>query len=150
MPQFLTIGRRRGWSKRAGGGDVAAITPDAVIQSLIDGELDAGSLSFYTAPRPASTADAPSGVTLLSDLTFDTPSAPFGNLISSSSIRLTALGGIVYVAGTVAWARAKSVDGAHVYDFDVVLSGGPNTVAVSSLTWTVGQILSGVTITVDG
>lgn len=113
-----------------------------MIQGLIDGELDAGTLMFYTGSPPQSTADAPSGVTALADVTLQNPSALLIHLVAINEITLLVGSGFVNVAGTVGWARMKSVDGANVYDFLVSTSAAANTLVVNTVTWTVGQSIT--------
>lgn len=119
--------------------------PSPLIQSVIDGLLDAAELSFYTASRPADNSTDPSGVTLLSTLTVAYPNgAPLSGLISSTAIHLSVLGGFIYVTGIANWARLRSADGMLVYDADVgLVPNAVNKIVVnSSLSWTAGQTIT--------
>ena len=75
----------------------------------------------------------------MADVSFASPAAPSGNLVLQNEIHLNTGTGFVNVSGTPAWARAKSVDGLHVYDFLLGTTAGTNTVVANTLAWTAGQ-----------
>jgi len=149
---FLTVGPlagSRGRRSGGGSGDGTTGSADAVIQSLINGELDGGDVQFYQGPRPLSTADTPS-VLLLATLTLDTPAAPVANLVSPSEITLNLLGGWVYVSGNANWARFTNADHSICYDCDIATSPGTNAIVANIIAWTAEQTLTVVTIHASG
>lgn len=79
------------------------------------------------------------GDRLLATHTFDTPSAPSGNLITSTSITVDTTGAAyVAVAGTPTWARVRSSVDEDRYDVDMIGTG----VIPDDASWDVGQLLT--------
>ena len=114
-------------------------SPDALIQVLIDGELDGGSADLYHGTPPRSTLDSVNGAMLLASFPFHTPSAPLGNLVASNQITTVQDTSFGFVADTAVpkFLRIRRSDGSVIADVRVDLSGTPIT--ISSNTVIVGQ-----------
>lgn len=110
---------------------------------LTSARLDAGAgpgtLSTYTAPRPA-TGAAITTQTLLVTHTFNDPCAPAasdGTLTFSAIADATAVG-----SGEAAWSRASDSDGAFVADLDVTATGAGGDVTLNDTNITAGAVVT--------
>lgn len=117
------------------------------ISAAIDAGSGAGTLKFYTVPKPA-TGGAITSQTLLATLTFSDPSAPAAD---NGTLTFAAITGdsSADATGTAAWARIQDSDGNFVMDLEVgaagsgkdielisvnIIAGNPVAIATASIT----------------
>lgn len=102
-----------------------------VIRDAIDGGGAAGSLLFYTAPRPA-TGGTPTGATLLGTTVFSYPCASdaAAGVLTFSAITSD---NMADNTGTAAWARALASDSDFVADFSVTIDGGGGEILLDTV-----------------
>lgn len=106
------------------------------IRNAIDAGGAAGTLAFYTGPRPA-TGAAIGAEVLLGTVTFAYPSAPdaaAGVLTFSAFVGDTSAD----ATGTAVWARALTSAGAFVADFSVGATGSGEDIELNNTSITTG------------
>lgn len=121
-----------------------------VIKDAVDAGSGAGTLKFYTAPRP-STGGAGGDVTLLGTLTLNDPCGTVSAGVLTFDVDPTIVDSSADDTGTAVWARLADSDGTFVADLSVgvAMSGADiilNTTSIvitGSITMTSGTITEG-------
>lgn len=100
------------------------------LRDAFDGGTGSATIKFYTAPMPASTADAITTQTLLGTLTASDPcgtvatkTLTFSSITQDSAADAT---------GVAAWARIADSDGVAVADVDVSATGGSGVIQLNT------------------
>ena len=100
------------------------------LRDALDGGSGPGTVKFYTAPMPATTADAITTQTLLGTLTCSDPCGTvatkkltFSAITSDSSAD---------ASGVAAWARMADSSGTVVVDVDVSTIGGSGVIQLNT------------------
>ena len=100
------------------------------LRDALDGGSGAGTIKFYTAPMPATTADAITTQTLLGTLTCSDPSGT----IATKKLTLSAItpDSSADATGVAVWARIDDSAGVAVVDVDVSTTGGSGVIQLNT------------------
>ena len=100
------------------------------LRDALDGGSGAGIIKFYTAPMPATTADAITTQTLLGTLTCSDPSGT----IATKKLTLSAItpDSSADATGVAVWARIADSAGVAVVDVDVSTTGGSGVIQLNT------------------
>lgn len=109
------------------------------IINAIDAGAAAGTLKFYTGPRPA-TGAAITTETLLGTLTFSDPSGTVTDGVLTFNV--IADDTAADATDTAEWARVQDSDSNFVMDLSVTLTGGGGDIELSNVNFTLGVPIS--------
>ena len=100
------------------------------LRDALDGGSGAGTIKFYTAPMPATTADAITTQTLLGTLTCSDPSGT----IATKKLTLSAItpDSSADATGVAVWARIADSAGVAVVDVDMSTTGGSGVIQLNT------------------
>ena len=100
------------------------------LRDALDGGSGAGTVKFYTAPMPATTADAITTQTLLGTLICSDPCGP----VATKKLTLSTItpDSSADASGVAAWARIADSSGTVVVDVDVSTTGGSGVIQLNT------------------